>query len=57
MDLPWYSDIFSTVSFGAGGYEDDTVITIDYKQPCGMLTKGEELTPAGRPRRATGASA
>ena len=45
MDLPWYSDIFSTVSFGAGGYEDNTVITIDYKQPCGMLTKGEELTP------------
>ena len=30
MDLQWYSDIFSTVSFGAGGYKDYTVITIDY---------------------------
>jgi hypothetical protein len=45
MDLPWYSDIFSTVSFGAGGYEDYTVITIDYKRPCGMLTRGESLGP------------
>jgi hypothetical protein len=45
MDLPWYSDIFSTVSFGAGGYEDYTVITIDYKRPCGLLTRGEYLGP------------
>ena len=45
MDLPWYSDIFSTVSFGAGGYEDYTVITIDYQRPCGLLTRGESLAP------------
>jgi len=43
MDLPWYSDIFSTVTYGAGGYEDYTVITIDYKRPCGMLTRNESL--------------
>ena len=43
MDLPWYSDIFSTVSRGAGGYEDYTVITIEYKRPCGMLTRTESL--------------
>jgi len=29
-ELSWYSDIFSTVSFGAGGFESNTVITIDY---------------------------
>ena len=29
-ELSWYSTIFSTVSFGAGGFESDTVITIDY---------------------------
>jgi len=29
-ELSWYSAIFSTVSFGAGGFESNTVITIDY---------------------------
>lgn len=32
MDLPWYSDIFSTVTWGAGGYEPNTVITIEYRR-------------------------
>ena len=29
-ELSWYSAIFSTISFGAGGLESNTVITIDY---------------------------
>jgi hypothetical protein len=29
-ELSWYSAIFSTVSIGAGGFESNTVITIDY---------------------------
>jgi len=42
MDLPWYSDLFSTVSFGAGGYEDDTVITIDsHNYPHGFLIQSD----------------
>ena len=29
-ELSWYSTIFSTISLGAGGFESNTVITIDY---------------------------